>query len=126
MGHFAKVNAQNIVTDVVVAEYDFLEANPQLLAEGEQWVRTSYNTRAGTHPNPNKTPLRFNYAGVGYTFDPSRGEFGAFIPPKPFPSWVLNEDTCLWEPPVPYPFEDENGDPFFWDEDQTAWVKQGE
>lgn len=88
MSHFAKIE-NNIVTQVIVAEEDFI-----LLLEGK-WIQTSYNTRGGKHPE-NK-PLRKNYAGIGYIYDESRD---AFIPPKPNDSWILNEETCLWELPV--------------------------
>lgn len=78
--------------------------------------RTSYNTHGGAHSGGG-TPLRKNYAGVGYTYDPNRD---AFIPPRPdFPSWVLNEDTCYWMSPVPYP---EDGNDYLWDEDSSDWV----
>jgi len=84
MSHFARVNAQGIVEQVIVAEQDFIDSLP----DKSSWVQTSYNTIGGQHPEGR--PLRKNYAGVGYTYDAQRD---AFIPPKPFPSWVLNEDT---------------------------------
>lgn len=113
MAHFAKVT-NGIVTQVIVAEAeffeDFIDTSP-----GE-WIQTSYNTRGGAHLNGG-TPLRKNFAGVGFTYDKDKD---AFIPPKPFESWVLNEETCLWESPVPYP----NGDkPFEWDETSKSWVE---
>ena len=77
--------------------------------------RTSYNTRGGEHVNGG-TPFRKNYAGIGYTYDEARD---AFIPPKPFDSWLLDEDTCLWESPVPYPTD---GEMYTWDEETTNWV----
>lgn len=97
MGHFAKVNKDNIVEQVIVADYEFLDSNPQLLQEGERWIRTSYNTYGGVHTLGDNTPLRMNYAGIGYTYDSVRD---AFIPPQPFPDWVLDEKTCLWKEPV--------------------------
>lgn len=78
--------------------------------------RTSYNTRAGVHLGGG-TPFRKNYAGIGYTYDPGRD---AFIPPRPnFSSWVLNEDTCYWVAPIPYP---EDGNDYLWNEDLRDWV----
>lgn len=77
--------------------------------------RTSYNTLGGVHI-AGGTPLRKNYAGIGYTYDEQRD---AFIPPKPYSSWVLNEETCLWEPPVPYPAD---GQMYRWDEATVSWV----
>lgn len=111
MSHFARVNAQGIVEQVIVAEQDFIDSLP----DKTSWVQTSYNTRAGQHPEGR--PLRKNYAGVGYTYDPVRD---AFIPPKTFPSWSLNEVTCLWEPPTPYPTD---GKMYSWDETTTSWVE---
>lgn len=115
MGHFAKVNQNNIVNELIVAEWDFLDANPQLLQEGERWIRTSYNTYGGTHILGNNIPLRKNYAGIGFTYDEQRN---AFIPPKPYDSWVLNEETCLWVAPVSYP---SIGEFYVWDEEQLSW-----
>lgn len=110
MSHFARVNAQGIVEQVIVAEQDFIDTLP----DKTSWVQTSYNTHAGQHPEGR--PLRKNYAGIGYTYDPQRD---AFIPPQPFPSWVLNEDTCLWDSPVPYP---NDGALYRWDELTQSWV----
>jgi len=78
-------------------------------------LQTSYNTRGGVHLLGG-TPLRKNYAGVGYLYDEMRD---AFIPPKPYPSWSLNEQTCLWDAPIPYPTD---GDSYTWDEDNQTWV----
>ena len=125
MSHFAKLDDNNIVTFVTVGrqEDDGLEA--ELTARtGDVYKQTSYNTRAGVHYNPETgepsedqtKALRFNYAGIGFTYDEERD---AFIPPKPFESWVLNEDTCLWEAPVSYP---EDGNAYTWDEESGAWV----
>ena len=97
MSHFAKVE-DGVVTNVIVAEQDFIDTGA--MGDPSQWVQTSYNTYLGVHYAPNSmtpddgTPLRKNYAGFGYTYDAERD---AFIPPKPFPSWKLNEDTCDWE-----------------------------
>ena len=123
MSHFAKLDENNVVTFVTVGrqEDDGLEA--ELTARtGDVYKQTSYNTRGGVHytdgvPSEDQTKaLRFNYAGIGFTYDEGRD---AFIPPKPFESWVLNEDTCLWEAPVAYP-EDSND--YTWDEESGAWV----
>jgi hypothetical protein len=111
MSHFAKVN-NGIVEQVIVAEPDFFQTFVDT-SPGE-WVQTSYNTYGGQHPEGR--PLRKNYAGIGYTYDRERD---AFIPPKPFASWVLNEDTCLWDAPVPYP---DDGGIYKWDEPTTSWV----
>ena len=110
MSHFAKVE-NGIVTQVIVAEQDVIDSG----LFGTGWVQTSYNTRGGQHPNG--TPLRKNYAGVGYTYDEQRD---AFIPPKPFASWVLNEDTCLWDAPVAMP---NDGAVYQWNEANVAWEK---
>jgi hypothetical protein len=107
MAHYAKVE-NGVVTEVIVAEQDFVNTL------NGTWVQTSYNTYGGAHTDGG-TPLRKNYAGIGYTYDSTRD---AFIPPQPYASWTLNETTCLWEPPVPMP----NGDPSCtWDEATTSW-----
>ena len=117
MTHFAKIE-NGIVTQVIVAEQEFVDAQP-----GE-WVQTSYKTRGGVHYAPNSdTPdggvaLRKNYAGVGYAYDRQKD---AFIPPQPFPSWTLNDETCLWEAPIPYP---RDGEIWYWNEDLQNWVTQ--
>ena len=112
MSHFAKV-CDGIVTQVIVAEPEFfttfVDSSP-----GE-WIQTSYNTQGGQHPEGR--PLRKNYAGIGYTYDPVRD---AFIPPQPYASWTLNEDTCLWDAPVAYP---DDGKPYIWDEATTNWIE---
>jgi hypothetical protein len=108
MSHFAKVE-NGIVTQVIVAEQDVIDSG----LFGTGWVQTSYNTHGGQHPNG--TPLRKNYAGVGYTYDPQRD---AFIPPKPFASWLLNEDTCLWDSPVAMPTDNAI---YHWNEEILAW-----
>jgi hypothetical protein len=91
VSHFAKV-VDGVVTQVIVAEPEFF--NTFVDSSPGEWIQTSYNTFAGQHPNG--TPLRKNFAGIGYTYDPVRD---AFIPPKPSDSWVLNEETCQWEDP---------------------------
>jgi hypothetical protein len=117
MSHFARVNAQGIVEQVIVAEQDFIDTLP----DASSWVQTSYNTRGGEHPEGR--PLRKNYAGIGYTYDAGRD---AFIPPKPYSKWVLNETTCLWDAPTQYP---NDGKTYTWDDDAGNWVEvpdQGE
>jgi len=121
MSHFAKVK-DGIVEQVIVAEPEFFDTFVDN-SPGE-WIQTSYNTKGGIHYKPDSnTPsedqskaLRKNYAGVGFSYDKSRD---AFIPPKPFPSWTLNEDTCLWNSPVPYP---DDGNLYTWDESTTSWI----
>lgn len=114
MGHFAKVD-NGIVSQVIVAEQDVIDTG--LFGDPATWVQTSYNTYGGTHRNGG-TPLRKNYAGIGYTYDAQRD---AFIAPKPFNSWVLDEATCLWEAPVPIPVVE--GKQFQWDEATVNWVE---
>lgn len=121
MGHFAKV-VDGKVTQVIVAEPEFFQTFVD--SSPGEWLQTSYNTRGGVHYNPEtqapsadqSKALRKNYAGVGYSYDRQRD---AFIPPQPFPSWLLDEQTCLWEPPVPYPVD---GKRYTWDEATTSWV----
>ena len=96
MSHFAKVE-NGIVTQVIVAEQDVIDTG----IFGHGWVQTSYNTQGGVHLLGG-TPLRKNYAGVGYSYDET---LDAFVPPKPFKSWTLNKDTCLWEAPTPMPVD---------------------
>ena len=114
MSHFAKVE-NGVVTQVIVIEQDVL--NRGHWGDPASWVQTSYNTSGGVHAQGG-TPLRKNYAGIGYTYDAGRD---AFIPPKPFASWLLNEDTCLWGAPTPMPVVE--GKMFVWDEPTTAWIE---
>lgn len=111
MSHYAKVE-NGIVTNVIVAEPEFfatfIDSSP-----GE-WIQTSYNTRGGAHTQ-GRTPLRKNFAGKGYTYDPIKD---AFIPPQPYPSWTLNETTCQWVPPFPCP-DNEFG--YMWNEEEHIW-----
>ena len=127
MAHFAKINRRGQVSEVLVGrqEDDGLEA--ELTARtGDVYKQTSYNTRGGVHytdgePSADQSKaLRKNYAGIGFTYDEERD---AFIPPKPFESWVLDEDTCLWEAPVAYP---EDGATYSWDEESGAWIEATE
>jgi hypothetical protein len=120
MAHYALLDKRGVVVQVItgVDEDDGIY-------DWEQWYsaetrltakRTSYNTIGGVHTNGG-TPFRKNYAGIGYTYDAQRD---AFIPPKPYPSWVLNEDTCLWDAPVQMPSD---GNMYQWDEATTSWVE---
>ena len=120
MGHFARVNITGKVDRVIVAEREFIDTLP----DGGMWVQTSYNTRGGVHYDPHtgepsadqSKALRFNYAGIGYAYDPARD---AFIPPNPgYPSWTLDEASCQWVPPVPMPTDGA----YVWDEAQQQWV----
>ena len=125
MAHFAKVN-NGIVEQVIVAEPEFFETFVD--SSPGQWIQTSYNTRGGVHYNPDTNEpsadqskaLRKNYAGIGYSYDATRD---AFIPPKPYASWVLDDQTCLWNAPVPYPTD---GKRYQWDEATTSWVEAPE
>lgn len=122
MAHYAFLDENSIVTLVIVGKNEG--------EDGIDWedfygaVRTSYNTSAGVYYDPEtrepaldqSKAFRKNYAGIGYTYDPVRD---AFIPPKPFNSWVLNEDTCCWDPPVSYP---NDGNQYYWDEENLNWV----
>lgn len=120
MAHFAKV-VDGKVVQVIVAEPEFFQTFVDT-SPGE-WIQTSYNTRGGVHYQPDSNEpsadqskaLRKNYAGIGYTYDRQRD---AFIPPQPFASWVLNEQSCLWDAPVPRP---NDGNRYVWDEATTSW-----
>ena len=118
MAHYAFLNMQNIVTEVIVGKDETDGPTNWEMHYGnfreQVCKRTSYNTRGGVHTNGG-TPFRKNYAGVGYTYDESRD---AFIPPKPFDSWTLNEDSCLWEAPVAMP---DDGQMYTWNEETTTW-----
>ena len=122
MAHYAKVE-NSLVTQVIVAEAEFFETFVD--SSPGEWVQTSYNTLGVVHYNPDTNEpsadqskaLRKNYAGIGFTYDSVRD---AFIPPQPYNSWTLNEDTCLWDSPVPYPTDDLM---YSWDEDTTSWVE---
>ena len=109
MAHFAKIE-NGKVTDVIVAEQEFIET-----LDGE-WIQTSYNTRGGEHLLGG-TPLRKNFASVGFTYD---SELDAFYAPKPHPSWVLDEETCLWKPPTAAPQDEKK---YYWHEPTTSWVE---
>ena len=116
MSHFAKLDENNIVIFVTVGRQEDDGKEAELCARtGDRYVQTSYNTHGGVHLLSG-TPFRKNYAGLGYTYDAARD---AFIPPQPYPSWVLVEETCLWEPPIPRP----DGEGWIWDEETTSWVQ---
>ena len=134
MAHYAYVNENGRVSQVIVGPDEGTE--PEGIESWEDYftakgkglaVRTSYNTRGGVHydaetgePSADQSKaLRYNYAGIGFTFDPDKGTNGAFIPRRPYESWVLNVNTCLWEAPVAYP---EDGATYSWDEGSGAWV----
>jgi hypothetical protein len=128
MAHYAFLNESNIVTHVIVGkdESDIVED----ITDWEEFYsnevgqvckRTSYNTYANTHLTGG-TPFRYNYASEGFVFDASKGEDGAFIPIKPFDSWILNEEKCIWQAPVEKPEEIENELYYKWDEDSISWV----
>ena len=124
MGHFAKLGTGNIVETVIVvsnniaiteqAGVDFIN---KLYNTRDVWKQTSYNTFAGEHSSGGK-PFRKNYAGVGYQYDSQRD---AFISPKPFNSWILNETTCLWNPPVAYPVDININNKYTWNEEILNW-----
>lgn len=126
MAHFAQIDDNNIVVQVLVISGE--EVNSGRWGDPAKLIKTSYNTRGGVWYDPytgeadSSKPVRKNYAGIGYTYDAQRD---AFIPPQPYPSWKLNEDTCLWEPPTPMP-----PPPwpvgvvgYTWDETTLSWVE---
>ena len=113
MSHFARVE-NGVVTQVIVIEQDVL--NTGHWGDPASWVQTSYNTSGGVH-SQGGTPLRKNFAGIGYTYDAGRD---AFIAPKPFASWLLNESTCQWGAPTAMPTDGKN---YVWRESTTSWVE---
>jgi hypothetical protein len=118
MAHFAQV-IDGVVKQVIVAEQGFIDT----LSDPQNWIQTSYNTRGGVHydpetgkPSTNQTKaFRKNYAGEGFEYDSQRD---AFIPPQPFPSFTLDESTCLWVAPVPKPDDEQT---YVWDESTLSW-----
>lgn len=118
MAHYAFLNMQNVVTEVIVGKDETDGPTNWEMHYGnfreQVCKRTSYNTRGGVH-SEGGVPFRKNYAGIGYTYDESRD---AFIPPKPYDSWTLNETSCLWEAPVAYP---DDGQQYSWNEETTTW-----
>jgi hypothetical protein len=123
MAHYAYLDENNIVTMVIVGKNEDEAPGDWETYYGAK--RTSYNTRGGVYydpntnePGPDQTKaFRKNYAGIGYTYDATRD---AFIPPQPYPSWILDESSCLWNAPVPYPTD---GKRYVWDEDTTSWME---
>jgi len=116
MSHFAKLDNNNVVIFVTVGRQEDDGKEAELCARtGDRYVQTSYNTSGGVH-RLGGTPLRKNYAGIGYTYDQQRD---AFVPPQPYASWLLDEATCLWVPPIPMP---EDGGLYRWDEATTSWL----
>tara|TARA_B110000977_G_C10638950_1_gene323248 strand:+ start:83 stop:439 length:357 start_codon:yes stop_codon:yes gene_type:complete len=113
MAHYAKVE-NDLVTQVIVADASFFDTFVD--SSPGKWLQTSYNTSGGIH-SEGGTPLRKNFAGVGCTYDVIND---AFIPLKPYPSWVLNDTTCLWSAPTAYP---DDGKDYNWNEDTTSWVE---
>ena len=127
MAYFSKLNSENIVEQVisinnaVITDSNGIEQEQlgidfinQLYNTNDTWKQTSYNTHGGIH-NSNGTPFRKNYAGIGYSYDENRD---AFIPPKPYNSWILNETTCLWEAPISKP---NNQNLYTWNESTLSW-----
>ena len=122
MAHFAQIDKNNIVVQVIVG-VDEPHDGEAIYQEntGKVWKKTSYNTSGGKHLLGG-TPFRKNYAGIGYLYDAERD---AFIPPKPYKSWILDEETCLWNPPVPYPeFILAFDKPYIWDEANLQWITE--
>ncbi len=124
MTHFAKLDENNVVVFVTVGRQEDDGLEEELIARtGDVYRQTSYNTYGGVHytngqaSSDQTKALRKNYAGIGFTYDEN---LDAFIPPQPFESWVLNEDTCLWEAPVPHPTD---GAIYAWDEEAGSWVE---
>jgi hypothetical protein len=128
MASFAKIGLDSKVIEVLSVHNDELKDSNgneveqlgidflTILTGWSVWKQTSYNTRRGEH-RLSKTPLRKNHAGIGHTYDADRD---AFIPPKPYPSWLLDEDTCRWDAPVAHP---DDGKMYKWDESTTSWVE---
>lgn len=115
MAHFAKLDENNIVVFVTAGRDEDNGREADLTARtGDVYKQTSYNTHGGVHALGG-TPFRKNYAGIGYTYDALRD---AFIPLKPYPSWLINEDTCLWQAPVPRPVDDKM---YNWNEENKNW-----
>ena len=126
MAHFALLDDNNIVTFVTVGRDEDDGKEAELSARtGQVYKQTSYNTRGGVYYTPNTNEpdpdqskaFRKNYAGLDYEY---RSDIDGFVPPKPYPSWILNETTGLWDAPVPYP---NDGKDYIWDEDTQSWVE---
>ena len=121
MSHFAKVYMDGVVEEVIVAEQDYIDSLP--VEEGYTWIKTSYNTKGNVHYSPITSipdggiPFRKNYAQIGGTYDAVRD---AFIPQQPFNSWILDDETCLWMPPIPKP---DDGKLYYWGEVMGKWIE---
>lgn len=121
MAHFARINGDNTVVQIIVADQEFI--NSGAVGNPSEWLQYSYNTKGGIHYDPitnepdGGIPFRKNPAGVGFRYDATRD---AFIPPKPYNSWLLDEDTCLWNAPVEKPSDDKK---YQWDEATTSWIE---
>ena len=123
MAHWAEIDENNIVLRVTVGSNNDPDEGYQWLIDnlGGTWVKTSYNAVGGKRRDPetneitNDPGFRKNYAGIGYTWDEAKD---AFIPPKTFNSWILDEDTCNWNPPIPYPNDDKH---YIWNEETVSW-----
>ena len=111
MAHYAKIS-EGIVINIISAEQDFIDT--MVDTSPGTWLQASYNTSQGVH-KLGGTPLRKNFPGIGWSYDATRD---AFIPPKPYPSWTLNETTCYWECPVAYPDDDKQ---YTWNETDQTW-----
>lgn len=133
MAHWAEISISGTVVRVTVGNNDDPDEGYGWLVDnlGGTWVKTSYNTYGGIHYDPatgepsadQSKALRYNYAGIGFTFSEApawAAQGGAFIPPRPFPSWTLNPDTALWDAPTPMPAE---GGPWVWVEESLSWVE---
>lgn len=114
MSHFAEINSNGMVLRVIVAEQAFIDSGA--VGDSARWIQTSYNTSGGVHLLGG-TPLRMNFAGTGYVYDQDRD---AFIPPRPYHSWILDETTCLWTAPTPMP-EPREGYFYSWNETDQSW-----
>lgn len=130
MAHFAEIDKNNIVIRVLVVPDDQEHRGNDFLSKdmgfGGRWIQTSYNSVGNIYYDPEtrepteKPALRKNYAGINFKYDE---QLDAFIPPKPLemPSWTLNTETCLWEPPISYP---NDGNEYYWDEESISWIQQ--
>jgi len=120
MAHFAQINQNNIVVQVIVAEQDFIDLG--LVGDPVKWIQTSYNTQGGIHYGPDGQPdggsaVRGNYAGIGFVYDPVND---VFYPPQPYPSWTISAPSWTWTAPTPYPVD---GNMYTWDEATNTWVQ---
>lgn len=120
MSHFAEIDENGIVKQVIVAEQEVIDSGK--LGDPKNWIQTSYNTKGGVHYGPDNNPdggipFRKNYAGIGYKYDKDRD---AFIPPQPFKSWILDEKKCQWEVPKKRPADAHEKD-YRWNEDKLTW-----